>query len=401
MTEIYTPAAAPAAEQSAQEAQIEQTSQAQETTTDSQSNQTLVPTHTLQGTDGLVGSVIAHPVSEQEYSHAAELVTEFTAESAASKEGELDTTTLEPLDAPAQNEDGSVHHRAQGDFIKNTEHDEQDKPKKSKAARQRERKRAKRLEESGSQPGDVDLSRLKNFNEERSERIEKTPRIKAPPVLLSSKGASLLQSFLDKRRPSANDEEGVSHINASPHSTLPLGRALGINNRNSFVHPHLGRFASLSGLWYWLTHGGDDTFRGLTGLQVQKYAWEKKLDSENVEGLAQILADALWLMVNQNEPIKKGLLENTLPWRSYLVAHPSNLRTKLRTSDWHVGALEEISRTLKAQAQGAENVRPDFSFLSTVEKNGEDHRPPRRDGVRFERNDRGDNGRRQDRQNHR
>ena len=30
MTEIYTPAAAPAAEQSAQEAQIEQTSQAQE-----------------------------------------------------------------------------------------------------------------------------------------------------------------------------------------------------------------------------------------------------------------------------------------------------------------------------------------------------------------------------------
>ena len=231
--------------------------------------------------------------------------------------------------------------------------------------RKKHRQRKSENQGQAKDNGGVNLERLNDFNKERSARIARTPKVAQPPALLSASGASLLKNFLNKK--AEGDEEEVTHINASAHSKSALGRTLSLNGRNTFMHPMLGRFSCIGGLWYWLTRGSNDAYRDLSGLDVRNFAHRNPVPNQEVDGLAQILADAVWVMINNNPRLREDVAKSVLPFRSYLVIGESGARESSRYSYWYCGVLEEVRRTLQAQDNGQIDALPDFSHLPTVD----------------------------------
>lgn len=162
-------------------------------------------------------------------------------------------------------------------------------------------------------------------------------------------------------------EEGVDHINVSRHGRTELGKLLAMESPLSVEIPGLGAFASIAGLWYFLSNPSDSKYIQLPGAAV--YAHGRKCEKHpKLEARSRlVVAYAVWLMVLKYPDIQRALRE--LPpgvgIDCYSVKYHNQKPelSRLNYSTWYVYVINQIREALKGGAKF-----PDFSRLSFMPK---------------------------------
>jgi hypothetical protein len=162
-------------------------------------------------------------------------------------------------------------------------------------------------------------------------------------------------------------EEGVDHINVSRHGRTELGKLLAMESPLSVEVPGLGAFASIAGLWYFLSNPSDSKYIQLPGAAV--YAHGRKCEKHpKLEARSRlVVAYAVWLMVLKYPDIQRALRE--LPpgvgIDCYAVKYNNQKPelSRMHYSTWYVYVINQIREALKGGA-----VFPDFSRLSFLPK---------------------------------
>jgi hypothetical protein len=205
---------------------------------------------------------------------------------------------------------------------------------------------------------------------------------KAPALFALSENrpaSALLKNIFD---PSTIDGvDGVDHINIHNDAITKLGRLLDMNAKTPFVHPELGMFHCVGGMWHYIkTRPMIEELRVLHGAQLRHKVSQMKKDamedpyapqSVGVPGFKTIMADAMWHKVTQSPEIVTLMTESTLPFEHYFTQGALNLRQYPSEGFWTVAAFEEIRRVIKHRMETGDNeAQPDFSKL-------EDMRNPR------------------------
>lgn len=234
----------------------------------------------------------------------------------------------------------------------------------------------------------VDLSPLEKFNEVRATRsLKQKPgkkhaeeNVSKTPALLRSRTYDLVAKALNSTL-QENDVDGKTHINVDDSAQTELGQQLSINAAGEFIHPELGKFKSIGGLWHYLKGDNDDRLRTVAGHQLRDYI--RKINADRlIEGFYVIMAEAMWVKVQQMPKLAEQMAANELPYRFYRRQGTLAMQiTNRAVSEWWCGVLEEITRTLKTRKAGQEDAQPDFSYLDR----------PKHDNAKKNFQDRGNN----------
>ncbi len=192
--------------------------------------------------------------------------------------------------------------------------------------------------------------------------------------------------------------DGKTCINVSAAAETDLGKALRLSQERPFEYPGLGRFTSLTGMYLFLTESVCGNYHTISGNPANKelhqssdYRKELQAVGDMSEHAAQncaqghfdfqaiyaIMGDCLWLTVNQDAELVKGLLENPLEFECYTWVKPRDLRDNeeapLRLRHglygiWYLPLLREVVYTLHARlkalldGKSAENLPvPNFT----------------------------------------
>lgn len=167
-------------------------------------------------------------------------------------------------------------------------------------------------------------------------------------------------------------QDGITHINTHTKSNKELGRMLSHYYEAPFVHPYFGRFKCIEGFWYYIRGGcKDDGFRNLDGYRskqrAQKGAKNGTYEKRNVPHLKDVLLHANFYKIDQNEDIKKALIESTLPFDHYFVFGPGKLVIKPNGSDWLVDIFTELREVFRGN-QKLEPFKYDYAELRKHDK---------------------------------
>ena len=231
--------------------------------------------------------------------------------------------------------------------------------------------------------------------EDRSARPKKKPivsnkkQIETQPVKPKNKMAlfslgdnrpasSLLKNIFDSTKIEGAD--AVDHINIHNDAKTKLGRFLDMNSNTPFVHPELGTFHSVGGLWHYIqTSPLVEEYRILTGAQLRRKVAtlrdEARFNGDNpnvphqkkIKGFRTIVADALWYKVTQNEEIVTLMAESVLPFEHYFTQGELDIRQYPSEGYWIVAAYEEIRRVIKLRLQTNDvSVQPDFTKIEMM-----------------------------------
>lgn len=205
---------------------------------------------------------------------------------------------------------------------------------------------------------------------------------KAPALFALSENrpaSALLKNIFDTS--TIDGVDGVDHINIHNDGITKLGRLLDMNAKTPFVHPELGMFQCVGGMWHYIkTRPMVEEYRVLHGAQLRYKANQVKKESMdnydapqslNIPGFKTIMADAMWHKVTQNNEIVQLMAESTLPFEHYFTQGALNIRQYPSEGYWTAAAFEEIRRVIKHRLETGDNdAQPDFSKL-------EDMRNPR------------------------
>lgn len=212
---------------------------------------------------------------------------------------------------------------------------------------------------------------------------ENKPTQKKPPALFALSenrpASALLKNIFDVS--TIDGVDGVDHINIHGDGITKLGRLLDMNAKTPFVHPELGMFNCVSGMWHYVkTRPMVEELRALHGVSLRHKVNQMKRDaaedpyapqSVGVPGFRIIMADAMWHKVTQNSEVVQLMTESTLPFDHYFTQGALNLRQYPSEGFWMVAAFEEIRRVIKHRMETGDNeTQPDFTKL-------EDMRNPR------------------------
>lgn len=231
--------------------------------------------------------------------------------------------------------------------------------------------------------------------EDRSARPKKKPivsnkkQIETQPVKPKNKMAlfslgdnrpasGLLKNIFDSTKIEGVD--AVDHINIHNDAKTKLGRFLDMNSNTPFVHPELGTFHSVGGLWHYIqTYPLVEEYRILTGAQLRRKVAtlrdEARFNGDNpnvphqkkIKGFRTIVADALWYKVTQNEEIVTLMSESVLPFEHYFTQGELDIRQYPSEGYWIVAAYEEIRRVIKLRLQTNDaSVQPDFTKIEMM-----------------------------------
>jgi hypothetical protein len=146
-----------------------------------------------------------------------------------------------------------------------------------------------------------------------------------------------------------SEEDGISHINIYSRGKTPLGRFLSNFALAPFTEATLGRFASVEGLWYYLSTGRQhEMLRDLHGFEAKKQgkALERvEMPSDQFEKLIKVGITAKLLA---NPKMLNTLIECELPLAHYytygtkvvdagyewLVEYHDHIRRSCREKNW-------------------------------------------------------------------
>lgn len=219
-------------------------------------------------------------------------------------------------------------------------------------------------ENSSDEASYTSLYQFKAFDDRLNSSIKKPANILIPT---HRPDKALLKNLYPQPINSHEREDGVDHINASDDGLTELGLLLDINAHTPFLHPELGRFASLGGLWLYVRSvQKEDTLRYIRGKNCRSAA--KKLQVVNVTGFKTIIAYATWFKIASNQKLVNLMVDSKLPFANYFYFGELRIRRQTSESVWYVNILEEVRRTLKLRNEqffenGQQPVWPNFSFL--------------------------------------
>jgi hypothetical protein len=159
-------------------------------------------------------------------------------------------------------------------------------------------------------------------------------------------------------------EDGVKHINIDTYAKTELGRMLVHKFPAKFEHPTFGRFRSIEGFWGFIRTGArEDRWRYLSGMPAKRET--RNLDKRWIKNFHQIIMEANFYKVSQNDEIKKLMLASTLPFDHYYIFRSEKmtdndpgLPTRPQIATWLCAGFEEIRTLLRA---GKQPVTPDYS----------------------------------------
>lgn len=209
---------------------------------------------------------------------------------------------------------------------------------------------------------------------DKQKKQQKQARPVQQPSLLVPKertATTFIQNLIHHIRETNKDDsvDGEDHINIAERAHTQLGRFLDINAHTPFVHPDLGRFESVGGLWYFIkVVEGRDEFRYTYGRANRLRGRNRRLSQ--VDGFATIIADATWVKILNNPNMAKKLQESTLPFRNYFLYGALNTVRHTPEAVWYCAVIEECRATLQDRAAAiaagdtdVSMIQPDFSFL--------------------------------------
>lgn len=140
--------------------------------------------------------------------------------------------------------------------------------------------------------------------------------------------------------------DGTLHINIWIHGKTELGRMLAHFYHQSFIHPVLGPFNSMEGLWHYVkTKEKDDALRKLSGIKAKEYG--KKLTRQHVKNFHEIIIAANFYKIEQIPKLKQLMVESTLPFDFYFFHGPEHVFIKPTGYEWLVDGFENIRQMLR------------------------------------------------------
>ena len=120
-------------------------------------------------------------------------------------------------------------------------------------------------------------------------------------------------------------QDGVDHINIYSQGETELGRLLSNFAHTPFVHPDLGAFESVEGLWYWLgaseEGSGKTKLRCVYGFTAKRMGRELPRSKERLseEVFRETIFAAFEAKLAANPRIRSLLINSTLPLAHYYV----------------------------------------------------------------------------------
>jgi hypothetical protein len=157
--------------------------------------------------------------------------------------------------------------------------------------------------------------------------------------------------------PNSYAEEGVDHININIQSNLAIGKIFDPGYVKVINYPYIGKFQSVSSLWYWLrSEKFDDALRKLTGKALKDFARNNSLYHKQVHNFKAIIGYATWIKVKHYphiiDQIKK--LDDKVVILSYHVIKSSGVRVCSNYAEFIIDIANEIIAAIK------ESREPDF-----------------------------------------
>lgn len=120
------------------------------------------------------------------------------------------------------------------------------------------------------------------------------------------------------------EDDGVTHINIYSRGATQVGRDWSNLAHSPFVHPVYGAFASIEGLWYWLSvrpeNRGRESLRTLWGPEAKRMGRRLRgRDWPKEDGFEFTIRQALWCKARYNLPMFAALQQTSLPLVHYYV----------------------------------------------------------------------------------
>lgn len=140
------------------------------------------------------------------------------------------------------------------------------------------------------------------------------------------------------------NRDGIDHINIYSNALSQMGRDLSNFAHTPFVHPTLGRFASVEGLWYWLSRQ-DERLRDMSGFEAKRLGRSLEVVRDYPSHVfRRLIADALTAKLQQHPEIFQALVKTTLPLTHYYVKPFSGVDTaiKAKDSEWLIAHFEDL-----------------------------------------------------------
>lgn len=140
--------------------------------------------------------------------------------------------------------------------------------------------------------------------------------------------------------------DGVTHINIDKRGRTELGQMLTHMARSQFDHPEFGPFQSVEGYIGFIRSGAkDDQFHYVHGMNARYRA--KNQDSDFIRGFRELVMEANYLKIVQNETLRQAIKASALPFDHYYLL--SNGRpVQPRNAQWIIPGFEELRRLVKA-----------------------------------------------------
>jgi hypothetical protein len=140
-------------------------------------------------------------------------------------------------------------------------------------------------------------------------------------------------------------QDGVTHININRLSTSELGAALAHFTYAPFRHPYFGPFNSMEGFWYFIKAlRPSDELRVLSGHRAKEFG--KALPAGRRANFKQIIVEANYYKVVQNDNIKALMMESELPFDHYYLYGEGPILIRPTGFEWLVEGFEEIRRMI-------------------------------------------------------
>ncbi len=165
--------------------------------------------------------------------------------------------------------------------------------------------------------------------------------------------------------------DGKNHINIYTDGKSPLGKKLHHFHFMPFVHPTLGKFNSLEALWHYVKMDEpDDGIRRLAGYNAKKFALariNRGGKTRRLDDFADIIIEANYYRITQNEALCAEFIESTLPFDHYYLHGPRKLIVRPPEMRWLVDGYEELRRLIReGKAPKAANLDQFFERVKTA-----------------------------------
>jgi hypothetical protein len=155
--------------------------------------------------------------------------------------------------------------------------------------------------------------------------------------------------------------DGITHINIDKRGRTELGQLLTHMARSQFDHPEFGPFQSVEGFIGYIRSGGkDDQFHYVHGMNARYRA--KNQDSDFIRGFREIVMEANYLKIVQNESLLKTFKDSVLPFDHYYCL-PNGRPVQPRNAMWIIPGFEELRRLIKT---GQPYPKTDYSGIFEI-----------------------------------